>query len=162
VRDHALAVDVQVACDASWVPQEKDIVTWVRRAFDAARADSDGATEVSVRVVAADEMQMLNREYRQRDTATNVLSFPSGEIDGLPAEVMRCLGDIVVCADVVNDEAAAQGKSRDAHWSHMLVHGTLHLLGYDHQDDAEAAIMESLETRVLQRHGVNDPYGESC
>jgi len=88
-----------------------------------------------------------------------VLSFPVGAVTGLPADEPEPLGDIVVCAGVVRAEAAAQGKEAADHWAHMLVHGALHLLGYDHDTDAGAAAMESLETQVLSAHGVADPYG---
>jgi len=113
---------------------------------------------MSVRLVNREEIRLLNRDYRQLDSATNVLSFPAGEISGLPTEVAQSLGDVVVCASVVSDEAAEQGKSVDAHWAHMLVHGTLHLLGYDHQTAADAAEMESLEARILKANGLTDPY----
>ncbi len=154
-------VDVQLACDAAEAPARQAIVAWVRRALQAAGDEPGGAAEVSVRVVDTNEMRNLNRDYRGRDYATNVLSFPAGEIAGLPGDATRLLGDIVICADVVNTEADEQGKTRDDHWAHMLVHGSLHLLGYDHRQDADAAVMEALETRVLTGHGLADPYGES-
>ena len=106
-------------------------------------------------------MRALNRDYREQDKTTNVLSFPAGEIAGLPDDAPRALGDIVICAAVISDEAAEQGKELSAHWAHMLVHGTLHLLGYDHETDAEAAAMEGLETRILCQHGCPDPYLKS-
>ncbi|MBT8092729.1 MAG: rRNA maturation RNase YbeY [Gammaproteobacteria bacterium] len=161
VTADAPVVDVQIACDATDIPSAATMASWVRRALAAARSGTAAASEVSVRIVEADEMRALNRKYRQRDAPTNVLSFPSGDIDGLPADATRTLGDIVICADVVNDEAREQGKSRDAHWAHMLVHGSLHLLGYDHQAEAEAAKMEGLEKCLLAQHGLDDPYGES-
>jgi probable rRNA maturation factor len=113
---------------------------------------------MSVRLVDREEIRLLNRDYRQLDKVTNVLSFPAGEISGLPAEAAQLLGDVVVCAAVVCDEAAEQGKSVDAHWAHMLVHGTLHLLGYDHQSVADAAEMEGLEASILVANGLTDPY----
>ena len=161
MTDDAPVVDVQVACEAAWVPAVDNITSWVQRALSQARSDVGVVSDVSVRIVGRDEMQMLNRDYRNRDAATNVLSFPGGDIQGLPAEATRTLGDIVICADVVNDEADEQGKARAAHWAHMLVHGTLHLLGYDHHEKAEAAEMEGLEKSVLARYGLDDPYGES-
>ena len=154
-------VDVQVACDTAYVPTADVITSWVQRALSQAQGDVAVVSDVSVRIVGRDEMQMLNRDYRKRDAATNVLSFPGGDIQGLPADAIRTLGDIVICADVVNDEAEEQGKARAAHWAHMLVHGTLHLLGYDHHEEAEAAVMEGLEKSVLARYGLDDPYGES-
>jgi len=89
------------------------------------------------------------------------LSFPAGDIDGLPADVSRLLGDVVVCAPVVAAEAGEQGKTLPDHWAHMLVHGTLHLLGFDHENDVEAVEMEALEAQILASNGVTDPYGRS-
>lgn len=154
-------VDVQLACDPSKSPARQVLATWVQRTLQEARDQSDGGAEVSVRVVEADEMRSLNREYRGRDYATNVLSFRAGVIEGLPVEEAHLLGDIVICADVVNAEATELGKLREDHWAHMLVHGSLHLLGHDHQEHAEAEVMEALEKRVLSRFGLADPYGES-
>ena len=135
-------------------PDDEDL----RRAIGAALAlapDTPDAPELSLRIVGRSEMQQLNGTYRGRDYATNVLSFPAD----LPAELeLPLLGDIAICAPVVNDEAREQGKESPAHWEHMLVHGVLHLLGYDHQNDTEADEMEALETRILQRLGRPDPY----
>lgn len=156
-----LVVDVQVACNDSGLPSTNVIETWVTRTVAGAGRPLAGETEVSVRLVDREEIKLLNRDYRHKDEATNVLSFPAGAIDGLPAGAVLALGDIVVCAAVVSDEAALQGKSIDAHWAHILVHGTLHLLGYDHETDAEAAEMEGLEIRILTENGVTDPYVES-
>lgn len=153
-------VDVQNATDDDSVPAADIIETWVARALAAAAFEA--AAEVSVRIVEADEIQALNSDYRDKDKPTNVLSFPAGEVAGLPAEVPRLLGDIVVCADVVAAEAAEQGKVPADHWAHLLVHGTLHLLGFDHESEAEAAIMEALETRILRHHGRPDPYGAAA
>ena len=151
-------VDVHQAADDDSVPASDFVTAWVVRAVEAAGAD--GAVEVSVRIVDAAESHALNRDYRGKDKPTNVLSFPAGDVAGLPDDEPRPLGDIVVCASVVRDEAREQVKTADDHWAHMLVHGTLHLLGYDHQNDEEAADMETLEVRVLAAHGVADPYGE--
>ena len=149
-------VDVQLACEGIAVPSADVVSTWVNRAL--AAAGESTAAELSVRIVDADEMQALNRDYRDKDRPTNVLSFPVGPVTGMPDDAPVLLGDIVVCASVVHDEAAAQGKADTDHWAHMLVHGTLHLLGYDHVDPNEAAAMEALETRILAAHGVADPY----
>jgi len=116
--------------------------------------------EVSVRVVNAAEMQQLNSEFRSQDKPTNVLSFPAGDFAGLPDDAERPLGDIVVCAAVVADEAEQQGKTLRDHWAHMIVHGTLHLLGFDHDNDSDAAEMESIEIRIMTDHGLANPYGE--
>ena len=154
--EHAVAVDVQVASDAADIPDEDAIRAWVRRA--AAAADVAPATEISVRIVDEDEIRQLNRDFRDKDTPTNVLSFPVGDLDGLPAEAARLLGDIVICAGVVSGEAGQQGKAAADHWAHMLVHGTLHLLGFDHIQTADAETMEALEVRILAENNVPDPY----
>jgi probable rRNA maturation factor len=152
-------VDVQQACDDDTIPEAEIVDAWVTWAVEAATAPTD--VEVSVRIVDAEEVRALNREYRDKDKATNVLSFPAGPLAGLPDDAPTLLGDIVVCASVVDSEAAEQGKAPADHWAHMLVHGTLHLLGFDHENDTEAAKMEALETQVLTQHGLPDPYGAS-
>jgi len=153
-----LAVDVQVACDDSDVPSKRQIEHWATRAVVESGRTLAANAEMSVRVVNREEIRSLNRDYRQLDRVTNVLSFPAGGISGLPAEAPQLLGDVVVCAAVVGEEAAEQGKAVDAHWAHMLVHGTLHLLGFDHQTAADAAEMEGLEARILTANGLSDPY----
>jgi len=154
----SLSVDVQIICDDSDVPAAKEIETWIARAVAGSGISFESDTELSVRLVDTEEMQSLNRDYRQKDVVTNVLSFPAGTIEGLPADAAQALGDIIVCAARVSEEAAQQEKLVDDHWAHMLVHGTLHLLGYDHDTDADALEMEGLETRILTENGLTDPY----
>ena len=150
-------VDVQNACDDDTAPEVPIVESWVVRTVAAAGAGHE--FEVSVRIVDSAEIHALNSKYRSKDKPTNVLSFPAGKVAGLPADIPVLLGDIVVCASIVCDEAKAQGKAVEDHWAHMLVHGTLHLFGFDHETDSEAAAMETLETRILSDHGVADPYG---
>ena len=150
-------VDVQNACDDDTAPEVPIVESWVVRTVAAAGAGHE--FEVSVRIVDSAEIHALNSKYRSKDKPTNVLSFPAGKVAGLPADIPVLLGDIVVCASIVCDEAKAQGKAVEDHWAHMLVHGTLHLLGFDHETDSEAAAMETLETCILSDHGVADPYG---
>lgn len=152
-------VDVQIACEDDGIPDEDTIAGWVKRAVDAAADDIEA--EMSLRIVDADEIQALNRDYRQNDKPTNVLSFPAGDFQGLPSDAAAPLGDVVVCASVVSEESRNQGKAVGDHWAHMIVHGTLHLLGFDHETSREARLMESLETRLLTANGLADPYGES-
>jgi len=113
------------------------------------------ATELAIRIVGLEEGQALNRDYRGKDYPTNVLSFPA-ELP--PGVALPLIGDLAICAPVVAREAAEQGKKPTQHWAHMTVHGVLHLLGYDHLEDAEAERMESLETRILASLGIADPY----
>jgi probable rRNA maturation factor len=152
-------VDVDLASGSTTSPTADEINRWVRCAIAAAQRDSD--LEVSVRVVNEPEMQALNREFRGKDVTTNVLSFPAGDIKGLPSGARIPLGDVIVCAAVVDAEAEQQGKSPGDHWAHMLIHGTLHLLGFDHVQDTDADVMESLEIQVLRDLGIADPYKES-
>jgi len=156
-------VDVFQACDDDTIPAEDSVRNWIALAANAAGHSSD--VEVSVRIVDADESRALNDKYRGKDKPTNVLSFPAGRIEGLPDDVPVQLGDIVVCASVVGEEAIAQDKAVADHWAHMLVHGTLHLMGYDHETGAEAAEMEALEAQILMKSGLKDPYlasGQNC
>lgn len=150
-----LSVGIQVASAAAGIPTRKSIRSWVRAAVKQF-GDAD-AVEVSVRIVDEEEGRQLNREFRDKDRATNVLSFPPGDAS-LPPETPKSLGDIVICAPLVECEAAAQGKATADHWAHLLVHGTLHLLGCDHDGEQDAAVMEALETRILAARGVANPY----
>lgn len=148
-----LHVDVQVAVPAGQfdLPDEDDIRRWIEPVL-ASRMD---AAELSVRIVDEAEIAELNERYRHKPGPTNVLSFPF-EAD-IPLEV-PLLGDLVICAAVVEREAREQDKSIQAHWAHMLVHGSLHLLGYDHITDAQADEMETTEIQLLQQLGFSNPY----
>jgi probable rRNA maturation factor len=147
-----LELDIQLACDdAQGIPKPEIIAGWARAALAGEREQS----ELSIRVVDAEEGKALNLEYRGKDYPTNVLSFPAE----IPAYVeLPLLGDIVICASVVAEEAAGQGKSLDAHWAHLVVHGVLHLLGYDHTENTQAELMEARERTILAGLGFADPY----
>ena len=149
-------VDIQVASAAAGIPAGDDIREWVERTVDAADPGRDA--DVSVRIVDEQEMRGLNRDYRDQDKPTNVLAFPAGDAGFVPPGERPLLGDIVVCAGVVAREAEDQGKPAAHHWSHMLVHGTLHLLGHDHVTDPQAQAMEALERQILDSLGIADPY----
>ena len=147
-------IDLQNDDGLDGIPSSDRFHQWVEAALQHDYSD----LEQTIRIVDRDESRALNRQYRDRDSATNVLSFPAADLEGLPPDEPRLLGDVVVCASVVADEAAEQGKAVTDHWAHMIVHGTLHLLGFDHETDAEAAEMEALETRILASQSVTDPY----
>lgn len=132
----------------------------VRRWLEATLAGSGRGGELTVRIVDEPESQALNRDYRGRDKPTNVLSFPFEPPPGMPAEAAAILGDLVICAPFVAREAREQGKPERDHWAHMVVHGALHLLGYDHQEPMEAERMEAMERHILAGLGVPDPYQE--
>ena len=147
-----VAVAVQYASRARFVPQRPAVERWVR---DTLEGRSEG-TGLTVRIVGREEGGRLNDRFRGIPGPTNVLSFPFDVPPGAPSEGE--LGDVVLCAPVVNREARVQGKPRDDHWAHLVVHGVLHLLGYDHDTPAAARRMEGLERRILARLGVPDPY----
>lgn len=153
----ALELAIQYAVPRRGLPAPASFRSWVAAALAGARLR--GAFELALKVVDAEEGRALNREFRGRDYATNVLSFPPAEgpavkVRGMP----RHLGDLVICAPVVASEAPAQAKLPRDHFAHLTVHGVLHLLGHDHLDDAQAAVMETLEIRILAGLGVADPY----
>jgi len=149
----ALRVDVQRRVRA-WSPPRGEIVTWASRALGRRAA----GRELGVRVVGPAESRRLNSHYRGKDKPTNVLSFHAPEIPGTPASEARPLGDLVICPQVLRCEAREQHKSLRAHWAHLVVHGTLHLIGYDHERDADATRMERREITVLRRLGFANPY----
>jgi probable rRNA maturation factor len=144
---------VSYATSRAGVPSSASFRQWVAAALRGVRRRKPA--EVAIRIVGADEGQALNRDYRGKDYPTNVLSFPA-ELP--PALNLPLLGDLAICAPVVAREAAEQGKRPRDHWAHLTIHGTLHLLGYDHLEDAEAEAMEALETRILAGLGIADPY----
>ena len=147
-----LTVDIQSA-SAEPVPDEDDIRSWIAAALDGRNPQE--RCEVSVRLVDETEMADLNNTYRGKPGPTNVLSFPAS----IAAEVDDgLLGDIVICAPVVHAEARTQGKDPSAHWAHMAVHGTLHLLGYDHIEERAAQQMEALESSILNALDYPCPY----
>lgn len=147
-----MIIDLQIACEQeSGLPTAEQIEQW---ATAAVQPQSD-EVEMTVRIVDEAESHALNLNYRGKDRPTNVLSFPFE----CPDEVeLPLLGDLVICRQVVEREAQEQEKSVMAHWAHMVVHGSLHLLGYDHIEDDEAEEMESLETQIMTGLGFADPY----
>lgn len=161
-RAPALELDIQLAVDASPLPAGADFEAWIQAALlEAARAREGTAADgtVSLRLVGLEEGAELNRTWRHKAGPTNVLAFPGPPLHGsgpdpMPAEY----GDLVICLPVVAREAAEQGKAPVHHLAHLVVHGTLHLLGYTHDDESHAAQMEAVETRVLAGFGISDPY----
>ncbi len=132
-------------------PPRGALLRWVRAALAGRRREA----EVVLRIVDAAEGATLNATWRGKQNPTNVLSFPIGDP---PSAVPDLLGDLVLCAPVVSEEARTQGKEEEAHWAHLVIHGTLHLLGFDHQRIRDARVMESLERDILSRLGYPDPY----
>ena len=148
-------VDVQWAVEGEGLPSEQEIKTWVEAVLMQEQNDIVAEVELTVRIASEEEVAELNQQYRQKQGSTNVLSFPVDE--GLPLDV-PLLGDLVICAPVVEKEAKQQNKTLLSHWAHMVVHGTLHLLGYDHIEADQAEAMEQKEIAVLQGLGFSNPY----
>ncbi|GAB3002644.1 rRNA maturation RNase YbeY [Psychrosphaera aestuarii] len=150
----SVELDYQNVSTDKSVPSEQQCLAWL----NAFLPQFKDLSELTVRIVDEDESQQLNSDYRGKDKPTNVLSFP---FEAPPHIELPLLGDLVICAQVVNKEAVEQKKSFDAHWAHMLLHGTLHLLGYDHISDADADEMEGLEIEILNEMGIENPYLET-
>jgi probable rRNA maturation factor len=147
----AITLDLQLASSATELPTETEFQQWLEAAILPFQSDA----EVTVRIVDAAESQQLNADYRGKDYATNVLSFP---FQCPPGIELPLLGDLVICASVVASEAQQQHKTLQAHWAHMVVHGCLHLLGFDHINDDDAEQMETEEVTILQQLGFTNPY----
>ena len=145
-------VDLQNDEAFDLVPSEQQFGQWITAALQKAYP----RLEQTIRIVGETESRELNNRYRGKDNATNVLAFP-GDNELLDYD---CLGDLVICAPVVVAEAAAQGKPVEAHWAHLVVHGMLHLQGFDHQSDDDTRQMEALEIKILHSLGVANPYND--
>ncbi|MEG9531312.1 rRNA maturation RNase YbeY [Mannheimia indoligenes] len=152
-----LYIDLQIACENSEnLPSEQQFYTWVHKALAVeAKTDDFPESEITIRIVDEAESHELNLTYRGKDKPTNVLSFPFEVPEGIE---MPLLGDLIICRQVMEKEAEEQQKPLEAHWAHLAIHGTLHLLGYDHIEEGEAVQMESLETDIMQSLGYEDPY----
>ena len=147
-------IDLDIQREVEGLPKDQELVEWVREVLT---LEQHGDTELTIRFVSEEESAELNNQYRNKKNSTNILSFPFE----MPEEVeLNLLGDLIICSDIVKKEAAEQQKEELAHWAHMIVHGTLHLLGYDHLTDAEASIMETKEIKILSQLGYSDPYRE--
>ena len=146
-----LEIEIQRATTSATTPQDEQLQKWVESALSGIK---DKAV-LAIRIVDSEEGQQINRQYRDKDYATNVLSFPAD----LPLGIADSqLGDLLICAPVVASEAKEQGKKEVDHWAHLTVHGVLHLLGYDHENETDAGVMESLEIQILKRLGIDNPY----
>ena len=147
-------VDLQLAVDqTAELPSAENFEKWVKLALVGANYHQD--VEVTIRIVELAEIQQLNKDYRHQDKPTNVLSFP---FEAPPGIELPLIGDLVICRDIVVEEAKTQAKNVEAHWAHMIIHGILHLLGYDHIEIDEASIMEALEIKLLESLGIANPY----
>ncbi len=142
---------VQVVSNCLSIPAKNDFIDWANAAID----NQSLERELTIRIVDEEEGKSLNKDWRQKEYATNILSFPMGDTVN---EEMNILGDIVICAPVVLREAQEQNKPVQAHWAHLVIHGVLHLQGYNHQNDDEASEMETKEITLLGNFGYANPY----
>lgn len=147
----SLMINIQNVSEFDSIPENELITNWATQALDQEHQEA----EITLRVVDIEEGLELNKEWRKKDSATNVLSFPVGEVI---EQAPNLLGDIVICAPIVEQEAKQQGKSSEAHWAHLIIHGILHLQGYDHESEEEANVMETKEIQVLKKIGYANPY----
>ena len=143
-------VDLQLASSSNDIPSKSDFTVWASAALQ-----TDAVKEITIRIVDQEESQSLNCEYRSKDKPTNVLSFPFEAPEFID---INLLGDLVICAPIVEQEAREHSKTLASHWAHMVIHGILHLQGYDHIEDAEAEEMEGIEIDIMQTLGFNNPY----
>lgn len=144
-------LDIQVVCTSDTDPTADQFQLWADTALSHLNKDF----ELTIRVVDNSESQQLNHQYRNKNKPTNVLSFPFEVPEGIE---LNLLGDLVICSDIVASEALQQNKAITDHWAHLVIHGCLHLLGYDHIEEAEAEEMESLEIQLLASLGIDNPY----
>lgn len=147
----SIVLDLQIATTATNIPSEDALL----RVLTAAISPFQDEAEVTIRIVDEAESQQLNFDYREKDKPTNVLSFP---FQAPPGIELPLLGDLIICAQVVASEAEEQNKALEAHWAHMVVHGSLHLLGFDHINEADAEEMEAEEVQILHDLGYANPY----
>jgi probable rRNA maturation factor len=145
-------VDLQNVCDTKNLPSADLFQQWVDTALTSV---TEQEFELTIRLVNSTESQQLNKQYRQKDKPTNVLSFPFEVPEGIE---LNLLGDLIICAQVVEQESKEQNKVLFDHWAHMVIHGCLHLLGYDHINDTDANEMETLEVNILAKLSITNPY----
>lgn len=147
-------VEMQFASDSKNIPDHQKFQYWV----DTVLRDDSQNSEVVIRIVDEGEMIEFNEQYREKQGPTNILSFPFEAPDSVESSL---LGDLLVCAPILENESELQNKKLEDHWAHMIIHGVLHLVGYDHMDDVEAEVMEALEINILKSININNPYEET-
>ncbi len=155
MKQNPIRIELQNECDSCDIPDIAQLQAWVRVSLQKDYSN----LEQTIRIVKEDESRQLNQNYRNIDKPTNVLSFPAHDIDAQARYLdYDYLGDLVICAAVVEKQALDQGKSRLSHWAHMVIHGMLHLQGFDHSDATDAEAMEALEIEILASLGHTNPY----
>ncbi|PKH86787.1 rRNA maturation RNase YbeY [Colwellia sp. Bg11-28] len=153
----AHVIDLQVACTPTKLPTKEQFQLWVDTALAEVSSNPNQDFELTIRLVNNEESQQLNKQYRDKDKPTNVLSFPFEVPDGIE---LNLLGDLIICIEVMKQEAQEQNKALFEHWAHLVIHGCLHLVGFDHISDTEALEMESIEITILEKLGISNPYLE--
>ena len=147
-----MEISLDVQREVTALPSDDELLSWLKETLE---FEQYGDAELTIRFVNEEESAELNQQYRHKQGSTNILSFPFES----PAEIdLNLLGDLVICSSIVEKQAVEQNKNELAHWAHMVVHGTLHLLGYDHLNDVDADVMETKEIKILSKLGYSDPY----
>ena len=153
-----IELDLQNTIDSNQIPAFEKMQSWIHAVLEKVDCNFE-RPEITVRIVSCEECQQLNSDYRGKDKPTNVLSFPFEAPEMIPAEELgEFLGDLVICEQVLQREAEQQNKSIDSHWAHLIIHGILHLLGFDHIEEQDANRMEALEVELMKELGFEDPY----
>ena len=150
-------IDLQIACEETELPTNEQFQLWIDTALAEISSDPSQEFELTIRLVNREESQQLNNQYRGMDKPTNVLSFPFEVPEGIE---LNLLGDLIICIEVMKKEALDQNKALFDHWAHLVIHGCLHLVGFDHISDSEALEMESIEIAILKKLDISDPYLE--
>ncbi len=151
-------LELQNSIDADDIPSQTQMLEWIKTTLNQTNYPAEYAS-LTLRIVSSQESQQLNSEFRGKDSPTNVLSFPFEIPEMIPAsEFEGVLGDLAICRNLVIAQAQQQNKMFEHHWAHLIVHGVLHLLGFDHIDDVEAETMEQLEIAILKQFQIADPY----
>ena len=150
-------IDLQIACTSTELPTSEQFQLWVDTALAEVSSKPSQEFELTIRLVNGEESQQLNNQYRNQDKPTNVLSFPFEVPDGIE---LNLLGDLIICIEVMKKEAIEQNKALFDHWAHLVIHGCLHLVGFDHISDSDALEMESIEIVILEKLGIENPYLE--
>ena len=150
-------IDLQVACTPTELPTKEQFQLWVDTALAEVSSEPKQEFELTIRLVNNEESQQLNMQYRGKDKPTNVLSFPFEVPEGVE---LNLLGDLIICIEVMKQEAQEQNKALFDHWAHLVIHGCLHLVGFDHISDTEAVELEYIESSILKKLGISNPYLE--
>ena len=148
-------IDIQKVDESDLKIQDSELIKWAKTPLE----HFDETGELTLRICSKDEIHQLNHTYRHKNKATNVLAFPTEVPENIPLD-FKFWGDVIICPDVINDEAKEMNKNLTAHWAHIIIHGVLHLMGYDHIKDDDAKEMQDIEVEILRQFNIDNPYSD--